>query len=153
MAPDLRSRLDLAHQMTWRDPGFVWPMDPRALLIAAYSLWILGWTLATARALRESRGGNAGSIAALLAAAAAGAGAVLLAGHLEGRSLSVVRDASPLREDPRPGSRIGITVLQGEVVKLRGETGGWSRVQLADGRAGWIPATALSHIALSPTVE
>ena len=61
-----------------------------------------------------------------------------LADRLSGRHLAVMRRTASLNVDPQLGSERGATAIIGEVVRITGRQGAWSRVTLDDGRDGWI---------------
>ena len=57
-------------------------------------------------------------------------------------SLSCARRLS-LRNEPDLGGETDATAIIGEVVRVNGQQGGWSRLVLDDGRDGWIETDAL----------
>ena len=66
-----------------------------------------------------------------------------LADRLSGRRVAVMRRTASLNVDPQLGSERGATAIIGEVVRVTGRQGAWSRVALDDGRDGWIENAAL----------
>jgi hypothetical protein len=70
-------------------------------------------------------------------------GGFALADRLSGRHLAVVRQTASLHHDPELGSERGPTAIIGEVVRVSGRQGAWSRVVLDDGRDGWLDNAAL----------
>jgi hypothetical protein len=71
------------------------------------------------------------------------AGALLMYGsviseRLAGRDLAVVRRTQVLRLDPALSAPGGATAITAEVVHVMKRDGGWTRIQLDDGREGWM---------------
>jgi hypothetical protein len=62
---------------------------------------------------------------------------------LSGKHLAVMRHTASLSTDPQLGGERGATGIIGEVVRVTGRQGAWSRVRLDDGRDGWIESAAL----------
>ena len=54
-----------------------------------------------------------------------------------------MRHTASLNVDPQLGSERGPTAIIGEVVRVTGRDGAWSRVVLDDGRDGWIENATL----------
>jgi uncharacterized protein YgiM (DUF1202 family) len=82
---------------------------------------------------------------------AAAAGLLFLAGivqHgiLSGRDASVVVSTTNLRAMPVLGGDPGVEAQTGELVRVLGRQGAWTRVELSDGRRGWIEAQRLEGI-------
>ena len=86
--------------------------------------------------------------AVLVAVAAFG-----LADRLSGRRLGVMRDTASLRADPELGGERGATAIIGEVVRVTGRHGAWSRVVLDDGREGWLESAMLVSLDASNSAE
>jgi hypothetical protein len=63
--------------------------------------------------------------------------------RLNGKHLGVMRHTASLNTDPQLGGERGATAIIGEVVRVTGRQGAWSRVRLDDGRDGWIENTSL----------
>ena len=61
-------------------------------------------------------------------------------GQAPGRACDTPRRSSA---DPQLGGERGATAIIGEVVRVTGRQGAWSRVRLDDGRDGWIESAAL----------
>ena len=66
-----------------------------------------------------------------------------LADRMSGRRLGVLRTTASLRSDPELGGERGATAVIGEVVRITGRQGAWTRVVLDDGRDGWLEASDL----------
>jgi hypothetical protein len=73
-------------------------------------------------------------------------GGFVLGDRLAGRHLAVVRHTESLSHDPELGGERGATAIIGEVVRVTGRQGAWSRVMLDDGRDGWVESAALISI-------
>jgi hypothetical protein len=70
-------------------------------------------------------------------------GAFALSERLSGRHLAVLRRTASLSADPELGGERGATAIIGEVIRIAGRQGAWSRVVLDDGRDGWLETSAL----------
>jgi hypothetical protein len=84
-------------------------------------------------------------------AVAAGVLAIVSFGYADrvsGRHVTVLRRTASLSVDPQLGSERGATAIIGEVVRITGRQGAWSRVSLDDGRDGWIENEVL--VSLDP---
>jgi hypothetical protein len=152
-AQDLRDRVELAHSLTWRSAGYVpafpvsWVFDLAALV------WCGAWGVAAYRAAHQtpiaSRSMNVAVSAAVLVAILAFG----LADRLSGRHLGVMRDTASLRSDPELGGERGATAIIGEVVRVTGRRGAWSRVVLDDGREGWLESAMLVSLDANASAE
>jgi hypothetical protein len=153
LAPDLRTRVELAHSLTWRSAGFVPAFPVSWLFDLAALVWLGAWGVAAYRAANRvpiaARSLNvAVSSAVLVAVAAFG-----LADRLSGRHLGVMRETASLRSDPELGGERGATAIIGEVVRVKGRHGAWSRVVLDDGREGWLESAMLVSLDARDTAE
>ena len=87
--------------------------------------------------------------AAALAFAEAGAAVVVglaameLESRIEGSRLGVVRRATSLSSDPALGMDRGPSLGTGEIVRVLGRRGGWTRVEATADREGWIASSEL----------
>ncbi len=117
-----------------------------ALLIIA---WTVGWVLLGARMFRPAERSLLFSAilsfaVALLAASLTLASAV---GHDLALKRAVVVAASvPAREGPNDRSISHFEVHEGTTVRVEDEEGGFRRVKLANGLAGWVPNTAVELV-------
>ena len=117
-----------------------------ALLILA---WTLGWLLLGARMFRPAQRslGLAAALSfgvALIAAAITFASAV---GHDLALKRGVVIAVSvPAREGPNDKSISHFEVHEGTTVRVEDDEGGFRRVKLANGLAGWIPDSAVELV-------
>ncbi|OYV62290.1 MAG: hypothetical protein B7Z72_15280, partial [Gemmatimonadetes bacterium 21-71-4] len=71
-------------------------------------------------------------------AALVGLAAISLQARLSARGVAVARASVTLSDDPAFGADRGPTVVVGEMVRVLGRQGAWSRVQLDGGREGWM---------------
>lgn len=147
MTTDVRDRLRLApgSPRLWHG---VPPISMTWLGGAGGALWISGFlVLAVARRRRHPMLSKVGM------ALATGALVVLMAGFrqdevLDGRDAAVVMSATQLRAMPVLSSEASIEALPGEVVKVLGHQGAWTRVELTDRRRGWMEAQRLQQLAV-----
>jgi len=58
-----------------------------------------------------------------------------------------------LRSDPELGGERGATAIIGEVVRITGRHGAWSRVILDDGREGWLESATLVSLDATNSAE
>jgi hypothetical protein len=150
MTTDVRARLRLA-------PGTprLWhgvpPVSLTLLAGAGASLWVAGFIL-----LAIARRRRAIFVMRLGATLAMGAVLVLLAGirHkeiIDGRDAAVVLSAARLRAMPVLSSEAGIEAQPGEVARMLGHQGAWTRVELTDRRRGWVESQRLQPLAQDVT--
>ena len=117
-----------------------------ALLLCA---WTLGWVLLGARMFRPARRSLAlGAILSFgVAAVAAGVTLASAIGHDLALKRAVVIAASvPAREGPDDKSISHFEVHEGTTVRVEDEEGGFRRVKLANGLAGWVPDSAVELV-------
>lgn len=138
LASDVRDRVELAHSLPWDSAGYVPPVPLSWVFEIAAVLWVLGWGAAGWRARRGyAAHGRETAILAGMAAMIAISGFVL-SDRLSGRHLAVLRHTTSLSSDPDLGGERGATAIIGEVVRVSGRQGAWTRVVLDDGRDGWV---------------
>ena len=143
LAADVRERVELVHALPWTAAGYVLPLSASWLFDVAAVLWCIAWVGRAVRASRQRRIG-ARDLAALAAIALVIAvGALALSERLSGRHLAVMRHTASLSADPELGGERGATAIVGEVLRVAGRQGAWSRVVLDDGRDGWLETSAL----------
>jgi hypothetical protein len=143
LAGDVRERVELAHSLPWTSAGYVLPLPASWLFDLAAVLWCVAWGFAAFRASRGlAGGGRETAVLATVAGCIAIAGFVL-AERLSGRHVAVMRHTASLSTDPELGGERGPTAIVGEVVRVTGRQGAWSRVALDDGRDGWIESAGL----------
>jgi hypothetical protein len=63
--------------------------------------------------------------------------------RITGNRLAVVRRAASLTSDPALGMDRGPTVGTGEIVRIAGRRGSWTRVEATEDRDGWLPSSQL----------
>lgn len=146
MTTDVRARLRLA-------PGTprLWhgvpPISLTLLAGAGAAFWIAGFLLLALGRRQQhpmlKRFGTSLAIGAVL---------ILLGGIrqreiLDGRDTGVVLSAARLRPMPVLSAEAGIEAQPGEVARILGHQGAWTRVELTDGRRGWIEAQRLQQLA------
>jgi hypothetical protein len=142
-ASDVRERVELVHALPWLSAGYVPPFAPSWVFNFAAALWCIAWAAAWFRA---RRGDRATSRAVATLAITGGVVAIVafgLADRISGRHVAVMRRTASLNVDPQLGSERGPTAIVGEVVRITGRQGAWSRVTLDDGRDGWIENSLL----------
>jgi tetratricopeptide (TPR) repeat protein len=148
LASDVRDRAELVHALPWSSSGFVPPLPPSWLFYLAALLWYGAWV----RALLRARGGHrAATRGVAMLAVTAGVLAIIGFGYADrvsGQHVAVMRRTASLAVDPQLGSERGATAIIGEVVRVSGRQGAWSRVSLDDGRDGWIENAVL--VSLDP---
>jgi hypothetical protein len=148
LAADVRERVELVHALPWSAAGYVPPVPAPWLFDLAAVLWCLAWGTAAYRAARDQRvGGREVATLAVIAGVMA-LGGFGLSDRESGRHVGVIRQTSSLSSDPGLGGERGATAIIGEVVRVTGRQGAWTRVALDDGRDGWIENAAL--ISLDP---
>jgi hypothetical protein len=150
MQADVRERLRLAPGTPRLWQG-VPPVSLTILAGAGAVLWLAGFTLLTLS--RRRRHPVMGRIGTVLVT---GAVVVLLAGIrqkeiIDGRNAVVVLSATRLREMPVLSSESGIEAQPGEVAKVLGAQGAWTRVELGDRRRGWVESQRLQSLAADET--
>jgi hypothetical protein len=148
LAPDMRARAELVHSLPITAAGYVVPFPPSWLFDIAAILWCIGWGLSAVRRYRGTESDRWSLVALSLTAAILTIAGFALSERTSGRQLAVVRRSVALSTDPALGGDLGPTVIIGEVVRVRGRQGAWSRVVLDDGREGWVDSARL--ISLDP---
>ena len=152
LATDLRDRVELVHALPMSAAGYVPPLPTSWVFDLAAVLWCAAWGLGAYRATR-GRSASARDIAPLaIVAGALMIGGLVLSDRYAGRHLAVVRHTASLSRDPELGGELGPTAIVGEVVRVRGRQGEWTRVLLDDGRDGWIEYAALIPLDASDAV-
>lgn len=152
-ATDVRDRVELVHALPWSSAGYVPPVAPAWVFNLAALMWCIAWGVA---GLRARRGKRATSRAVATLAIAGGIVAIVafgLADRVSGRHVAVMRRTASLNVDPQLESERGATAIIGEVVRITGRQGAWSRVVLDDGRDGWIDNTLLVSLDAKEAAE
>ena len=143
LATDVRERVELVHALPWTAAGYVPPLSASWLFDLAAMLWCIAWVSAAARASRQRRMGARELATLATVAVVITIGAFALSERLSGRHLAVLRRTASLSTDPQLGGERGATAIIGEVLRVSGRQGAWSRVVLDDGRDGWLETSAL----------
>jgi hypothetical protein len=143
LAGDVRERVDLVHALPWTAAGYVPPLPASWLFDLAALLWALAWVAAAYRAARGQYVGARETATLAVLAVLIAIGGLALQESLAGRHVAVVRHTASLSSDPELGGERGATAIIGEVVRVEGRQGAWTRVVLDDGRDGWIENAAL----------
>jgi len=146
LASDVRDRTELAHALPFSAAGYVPPLPAEWAFGLAALVWCLAWGSATYRAARRRPVGGGDVAAVAVIAGLLSLGGFALSDRLAGRHLAVVRHTESLSHDPELGGERGATAIIGEVVRVTGRQGAWSRVVLDDGRDGWVESAALISI-------
>jgi hypothetical protein len=149
LAGDVRARLADLREETLASVGFVPPVTPMALAIALGACWWGAWIAGAVRARRRAGSRRPTAMFAFATAALALAG-VHQVERLRASDLAVVQAAGPLAVSPALGADRAGNVEVGEVARVRGLQGVWSRVALDGGRSGWIESSRLISLALPP---
>ncbi len=148
LASDVRERVELVHALPFTSAGYVVPIPIGGVFEVAALIWVLAWGIA---AYRSARGGALRTRDLATLSAIAGIIAITgfaLSDRTSGRRAAVLRRTSSLSTDPELGGERGATAIIGEVVRVTGRQGAWTRVALDDGRDGWIENSAI--ISLDP---
>ncbi len=148
LATDMRARAELVHALPMGAAGFVLPLPVAWLFDAAALLWSIAWGAAAVRAYRRTGSDRWSVVTLCLIAAGLAIGGFGLADRTSGRQLAVVRHTVSLSSDPALGGDLGPTTIVGEVVRVTGREGAWTRIVLDDGREGWVDSARL--ISLDP---
>jgi hypothetical protein len=146
MTTDVRDRLRLA-------PGTprLWhgvpPVSLTILAVFGASFWLAGFVLLTLARRRRPL-----FLTRLGTALVASSVVVLLLGIrqreiLDGEDSAVVLSATRLRAMPVLSSESGIETQPGELARILGQQGAWTRVELSDRRRGWVEAQRLQVLA------
>lgn len=141
---ETRARLGTVHVSdVVSEVGYVPPLPPDLLALAALLLWLAAWLLlalppaGAAAVVRPVAGG------AVVLAVLGLLGTLELHERLLGRNLGVLRHGLLLVESPLPGARTVASGGAGEVVRFGAREGSWMRVVLDGARAGWVPVSSV----------
>lgn len=143
LASDVRDRTELAHALPLSAAGYVPPLPASWMFGLAALLWCVAWASAAHRATRQRALAGAGVTTLAIVSGLIAVGGFVLNDRLAGRHLAVVRNTESLSHDPELGGERGATAIIGEVVRVTGRQGAWTRVVLDDGRDGWVENAAL----------
>lgn len=143
LARDMRERVELVHAVPWLSAGYVPALPVSWVFNVAAILWCAAWGAATLRARRGAPMGGRQVATLAIAAGVIALSGFALSDRFAGRRVAVMRETASLSTDPQLGGERGATAIIGEVVRVTGRQGAWSRVQLEDGRDGWIESATL----------
>jgi hypothetical protein len=116
-------------------PPFTW----RELALAALAIWVAGWLLQIARGRRRRELG----LGLVVLAAVLGAGALILRAR-DNRPLAVLVGRTPLQLSPHERAPTVAPLDAGTAVLLMRRSPGWTLVDAAGGRLGWVPTDSLA---------
>lgn len=146
-ATDLHQYVTLARSIGPSSPGWVPPLPRNAAVWLGAGLWIAAWILAwfghRARVARELGWTRALPTPLAGCALLLGILAIEIEARTAGRRVGVVRSAAALTSDPAIGMDRGPNVGTGEMVRIVGRRGAWTRVEASDDRHGWIASSQL----------
>lgn len=145
-AEDLRQRALLLGDARPSSPGWVPPVPAHAAVWLFAALWLGAWALAWV-ARRPGSWAAHWPVPMGTAAVVVGLAAMELESRVEGSRLGVIRSAMSLTTDPALGMDRGPAVATGEIVRIVGRRGGWTRVEATDEREGWVASSQVLPIA------
>jgi hypothetical protein len=148
LAGDMRARAELVHATPIGSAGYVVPLPPAWLFDVAALMWCIAWGVSAVRTARRAPADRWSVTTLSIVAAGLVITAFALADRTSGRQLAVVRRTMSLSTEPALGGDLGPTAIVGEVVRVNGRQGAWSRIVLDDGREGWVDSSRL--ISLDP---
>jgi hypothetical protein len=144
-ATDLRQHMLLLRDASPSAPGWVPSVPAHGGSWLFIALWIATWTLAwMARRPGSQFAGwpvRIGTVAILV-----GLANIELETRVRGADLGVVRRAGPLSTEPALGVDRGPAVGTGEIVRIIGRRGGWTRIEASSERDGWIATSQLLRL-------
>jgi hypothetical protein len=123
------------------------PELPRGATVYAFAaLWLAAWIFAW---MARRPHPWAGRVPMPLAACAllVGLASIEMETRIAGTRLAVVQRVSALTSDPAIGMDRGPVVGTGEIVRVAGRRGAWTRVEASDDREGWISSAQLLPLA------
>ena len=141
-ASDVQRHLEAFRSVGPTAPGWV-PALPRNALVWLFgALWVAAWLLAW---WGKKAHPWAARLPMPLAVVALLIGLVAIETEMRitGNRIAVVRRATSLTSDPAIGMDRGPTVGTGEIVRIAGRRGSWTRVEATEDRDGWIPSSLL----------
>lgn len=145
-ASDLQYRSSLAHEVGPSSPGWVPQLPSHASVWTFVVLWFGAWTVAWL-ARRPHPWASRAAMPAVVCALLFGVLAIELETRIAGARLAVVRSGGALTSDPAIGMDRGPAVGTGEIVRVAGRRGTWTRVEAAGDRDGWTPTQQILPLA------
>jgi hypothetical protein len=145
LSADVRQSLELTPGYAGGFFGDVAPVSLTMIGLAGGVFWIVGWVALTLTARRERARSRAGtwSVGVALVVALLG---LVQRDVLDGRHAVVVVNAVRLRSGPALGAETGAETITGEVARVEGRQGAWTRLRLSDGRRGWVESRQLQPL-------
>jgi hypothetical protein len=149
-ASDLQQYVNAIRDLGPTAPGWVPPLPRDAAVWLFAALWFAGWAIAwlaqRPRAWQPSWLGRL-SLPMIVCSMIVGVIAIEVQTLVSGTRLAIVRHTTPLTTDPAIGMDRGPAVGTGEIVRIVGRRGAWTRVEAAEDRDGWIAASQLLLVA------
>jgi hypothetical protein len=148
-AEDLQNRLTSVRLDGPSSPGWVPAVPRNAMALAFAALWLTAWVFAWMSSRKSATQYDWTSRLAMPLAACAvivGILSIEVETRIAGARLAVVRRAATLTSEPAIGMDRGPNVGTGEIVRVIGRRGIWSRVEGAGDRDGWIASFLLAPL-------
>ena len=141
-AADVHQYLDVVRSIGPTAPGWVPPIPRNATVWLFAVLWLAAWAFAWA-ARRERAWASRLPLPLAACALIVGVLAIEAETRITGSRLAVIRHATSLTSDPAIGMDRGPAVGTGEIVRIAGRRGSWTRVEATEDRDGWVPSSQL----------
>ena len=146
LADDVRGRLEQTPGFRAGLTGDVPPVPTDAAALLGALLWVGGWAGLAHGFRSRTAAVRRPSLAALTASVVVALATVALDDLSTGRSRVVIVAPEPLRAVAAlAADRVG-DVVAGETARIEGEQGVWTRLQLPDGRSGWIESRRVASL-------
>jgi len=149
-ASDVHQHMELVRSIGPSAPGWVPSLPRNATVWLFAALWVTAWVFAwvfTRPARQPHEWIGRVPLPLAVCALVVGLVAIELETVISGTRLAVVRRATSLTSEPAIGMDRGPGVGTGEIVKVAGRRGGWTRVEASEDREGWIPSSQLLLLA------
>ena len=141
-AADVQRHLDAFRSVGINAPGWV-PALPRNAMVWLFGvLWVLAWLLAW-WGKRSHPWAARVPMPLAVVALLVGLVAIETETRITGNRLAVVQRSTSLTTDPAIGMDRGPAVGTGEIVRIAGRRGSWTRIEATEDRDGWIPSSQL----------
>jgi oxygen tolerance protein BatD len=151
LAGDMRDRLTQLRPASFDSDAFVAPVPPSLVAWLALALWCAAWGFDVWRSLRRRRRPVRMMTTLLVVAVLLALVAIDLNDRQDARSLFVVRRTVPLATSPALGAEVLGNAETGEIGRMVGRDGVWTRLRLDDAREGWIATANLVSLDLNAT--
>lgn len=150
-AADVQQYLSIVRDRGPASPGWV-PALPRNATVWLFgmmwtSAWAFAWLGSRRRSGRQLEWAARLPLPLAACALIVGLFSIEIESRISGSRLAVVRRAGALTSDPAIGMDRGPNVGTGEIVRIVGRRGAWTRVEATDDRDGWIASSQLLLIA------